>query len=224
LQFPHQLALPNGRYHKLVFFYLPQIIQPKEYQMSKPEPPDLSYEVQIKHQYHAFLVANVSIHDIGQGHKLEIGLDGLKYTAIASQEAIRVATNLTGLWRATFYIRTKPNATLESHFRLRRLRAINSNTAQQTAFWTCTGKVQRVDHQLGLLEISVFLRQNSKSAFILTAQISQTLIELLGESPFIHVTGTIEQHHLVIVTLEPRSWVGEPREQIQLAEAIAKAI
>ncbi len=192
--------------------------------MSKPEPPDPSYEVQIKHQYHAFLVANVSIHDIGQGRKLEIGLDGLKYTAIASQEAIRVAPNLTGLWRATFYIRTKANATLESHFRLRRLRTINSSTAQQAAFWTCTGKVQQVDKALGLLEISIYPSQNSKSAFVLTVQINQTQIELLGNSPFIHATGTIEQHHLVIVTLEPRSWVGEPREQIHVAEAIEESI
>lgn len=185
--------------------------------MSKPEPPDPSYEVQIKHQYHAFLVANVSIHDIGQGRKLEIGLDGLKYTAIASQEAIRVAPNLTGLWRATFYIRTKPNAKLESHFKLRRLRALNSSTSLQTAFWTCTGKVQRIDRSHGLLEVSIYPRQNSTSAFVLTTRINQPQIELLGDSPFIHATGTIEEHHLVISTLEPRLWVGEPQDQNHLS-------
>jgi hypothetical protein len=207
LLFPHQLALPNGRLHKLVFFYLSQTDK-KEYQMPKPEPPDPSYEVQIKHQYHAFLVANVSIHDIGQGRKLEIGLDGLKYTAIASQEAIRVASNLTG---------TKPNARLESHFKLRRLRALNSSTSLQIAFWTCTGKVQRIDFDQGLLEVSIYPRQNSTSAFVLTTRINQTQIELLGDSPFVHATGTIEEHQLVISALEPRLWVGESQDQNHLS-------
>ena len=176
--------------------------------MPKPlEPPSQDHEVQIKHQYHAFLVANVSIHDLGKSRSVEVGLAGRKYAASASLEATRAAPNLTGLWRATFYVRTKSDATLDHHLNLRRMRTVSSNFADQPAFWTCTGAVHHVDAQNCLLEVRVSPSKNATSRFHLTTRISPDQIQALGNSPFVHLTGTLENHQLLVTNLEARAWV-----------------
>lgn len=173
------------------------------------EPPNQDYEVQISHQYHAFLVANVSIHDLGRGRNVEIGLNGMKYNASTSLEANRTAQNLTGLWRATLYIRSKANATLDRNMNLRRIRPIT--IAQQAPFWTCTGHIERLDSTAGLLEIGVYPSNYETSKFSLITRINPTQIRQLGHAPFVHVTGTLEQHSLMITHIEPRETMDFPR-------------
>ena len=120
------------------------------------ESPQTEYEVQISHQPHAFLVSNITIHDLGLGRQVELGLNGVKYKAGVSAEALRTAPNLTGIWRATMYIRSKSDASLERVTQIRRLRSVSSIGDQSPApFWTCTGFVKAIDIQRLILEIEV---------------------------------------------------------------------
>lgn len=98
---------------------------PETLESAQPE-----YEVQISQQTHAFLVANITIHDLGQGRNVELGLNGIKFKASVGDEALRTAPNLTGIWRATMFIRSKPDATLERVTQIRRLRSLPANSMQ----------------------------------------------------------------------------------------------
>ena len=167
------------------------------------ESPQAEYEVQISHQPHAFLVSNITIHDLGLGRQVELGLNGVKYKAGVSAEALRTAPNLTGIWRATMYIRSKRDASLERVTQIRRLRSISSIGDQSPApFWTCTGFVKTVDLQNLILEIEV--RTMKHAAFSLFVRCTETQARQAAQLEYAHLTGTLEAGYLVVLTLEAR--------------------
>lgn len=170
---------------------------PESLESAQPE-----YEVQISQQPHAFLVANITIHDLGQGRNVELGLNGIKFKASVGAEALRTAPNLTGIWRATMFIRSKPDATLERVTQIRRLRALPTNSIQ-APFWTCTGKIMNLERETGILEIKVQTR--SAAHFSLFVQCNTNQIKTLLTAKYTHLTGTLEQQRLIVTNLEPRA-------------------
>jgi hypothetical protein len=170
---------------------------PEALESAQPE-----YEVQISQQPHAFLVANITIHDLGQGRNVELGLNGIKFKASVGTEALRTAPNLTGIWRATMFIRTKPNAMLERVTQIRRLRALPPNNVQ-APFWTCTGEIINLEPETGILEIKVQTR--SAAHFSLFVQCNAEQIKTLKAAKYAHLTGTLEQQRLIVTNLEPRA-------------------
>jgi hypothetical protein len=169
---------------------------PEALESAQPE-----YEVQISQQPHAFLVANITIHDLGQGRNVELGLNGIKFKASVGAEALRAAPNLTGIWRATMFIRSKSDATLERVTQIRRLRALPANSLQ-APFWTCTGEIINLEPETGILEIKVQTR--SVAHFSLFVQCNTEQIKTLEATKFAHLTGTLEQQRLIVTYLEPR--------------------
>ena len=184
------------------------------------ESPHTEYEVQISHQPHAFLVSNITIHDLGLGRQVELGLNGVKYKAGVSAEALRTAPNLTGIWRATMYIRSKSDASLERVTQIRRLRSASAGTLSagvagdsstndqlQAPFWTCTGFVKAIDAEQSILEIEV---QTAKHApFSLFARCTDMQARNAAQFEYAHLTGTLEAGYLVVRTLEARAAMGD---------------
>jgi hypothetical protein len=173
-----------------------------------PDPPQPEYTVQISHQPHAFLVANATIHDLGSDRHVDIGLNGVRFSAAVSNEAVRTAPNLTGLWRATLFFRTRGDGSLERVTRVKRLRPISTDGAQ-AAFWTATGVVTAVDRNRGVLKL--FVKIGHGEGFTLHAhcddrQLSDAL-ELAFSKRLIHVKGTLEGVLLRVHALDARGEV-----------------
>ncbi len=168
------------------------------------ESPNTEYEVQISHQSHAFLVSNITIHDLGLGRQVELGLNGVKYKAGVSAEALRTAPNLTGIWRATMYIRSRNDASLERVTQIRRLRSVSSIGDQSPApFWTCTGFVKAIDAEQSILEIEI---QTAKHApFSLFVRCNEQQAHQAARLEYAHLTGTLDAVYLVVLTLEARA-------------------
>ncbi len=176
--------------------------------MSKPlEPQNHEYEVNISHQYHAFLVCNVLIHDSGRGKQVELEIQGKQYKASISVKALRVSPNLSGRWRATLHFRCKPDATLTSRLSLQRIRPLTSQNEDQPAFWACTGDVTTINDENGLLEIRVYPGKRKISKFSLFAKAQPEQLEQLRKTKHVHVTGTLEHQKLVVLHLESRERV-----------------
>lgn len=172
------------------------------------ESPQAEYEVQISHQPHAFLVSNITIHDLGLGRQVELGLNGVKYKAGVSAEALRTAPNLTGIWRATMYIRSKSDASLERVTQIRRLRSVSSIGDQSPApFWTCTGFVKTVDAERLILEIEV--RTAKHAPFSLFVRCTEIQAHDAAQIEYVHLTGTLEAGYLIVRTLEARAATGD---------------
>ncbi len=165
------------------------------------------YEVQINQQYHAFLVCNVFINDSGRGKQVQIIIEGKAYKAVVSVEALRVSPNLTGQWRATLHIRCKPDGTLDKTMSLRRIRALSPQTTDQPAFWACTGDVTSIDVKTGLLKVRIYPGRRKASVFSLFVQASPIVLEQISQAKFVHLTGTLEKHSLVVQHFEPRDSV-----------------
>ena len=176
--------------------------------MPKPlESTNQDYEVNISHQYHAFLVCNVLIHDSGHGKQVQLEIQGIQYKASVSVEALRVSPNLSGRWRATLHFRCRADATLASKLFLRRIRPLTPQNEDQTSFWACTGDVTTINDDSGLLEIRVYPGKRKISRFSLFAKAQQEQLEQIRDAKHVHVTGTLEQQKLVVLHLEPREWV-----------------
>jgi hypothetical protein len=177
-------------------------------QMPKPlEPQHQDYEVNISHQYHAFLVCNVLIQDSGRGKQVELEIQGKQYKASVSVEALRVSPNLSGPWRATLHFRCKPDATLDSKLSLRRVRPVTPQNEDQPAFWACTGDVTTINEDKGLLEVRVYPGKRKVSRFSLFAKAQPEQLEQIHEAKHVHVTGTLEGQKLVVLHLESRERV-----------------
>jgi hypothetical protein len=170
---------------------------PEALESAQPE-----YEVQISQQPHAFLVANITIHDLGQGRNVELGLNGIKFKASVGAEALRTAPNLTGIWRATMFIRSKSDAMLERVTQIRRLRALPANNLQ-APFWTCTGEIIKLEPETGILEIKVQTR--NAAHFNLFVQCDTEQIKTLVTAKYAHLTGTLEQQRLIVTNFEARA-------------------
>ena len=172
------------------------------------ESPQAESEVQISHQPHAFLVSNITIHDLGLGRQVELGLNGVKYKAGVSAEALRTAPNLTGIWRATMYIRSKRDASLERVTQIRRLYSVNGIGDQSSApFWTCTGFVKAIDDGQSILEIEI---QTAKhTPFSLFVRCTDTQARNAVQLEYAHLTGTLEAGYLVVRKLEARAATGD---------------
>lgn len=176
--------------------------------MPKPlESTSQDYEVNISHQYHAFLVCNVLIHDAGRGKQVQLEIQGKQYKASVSVEALRASPNLSGQWRATLHFRCKPDATLESKLYLRRIRPLTPQNEDQPPFWACTGDVTTINDHSGLLEIRVYPGKRKISRFSLFAKAQEEQLEHIREAKHVHVTGTLEQEKLVVLHFEPRERV-----------------
>jgi hypothetical protein len=176
--------------------------------MPKPhEPQNQDYEVNISHQYHAFLVCNVLIHDSGRGKQVQLEIQGTQYKASVSVEALRVSPNLSGRWRATLHFRCKPDATLDSKLSLRRIRPLTPQNQDQPAFWACTGDVTTINDEMGLLEVHVYPGKRKISKFSLFAAAQPEQLEQIRDAKHVHVTGTLEHQKLVVLHLEARERV-----------------
>ena len=176
--------------------------------MPKPlESTHQDYEVNISHQYHAFLVCNVLINDSGHGKQVQLEIQGIQYKASVSVEALRVSPNLSGRWRATLHFRCQSDATLASKLSLRRIRPLTPQNEDQPAFWACTGDVTTINIDRGLLEIRVYPGKRKISKFSLFAKAQHEQLEQIREAKHVHVTGTLEHQKLVVLHLEPREWV-----------------
>jgi hypothetical protein len=192
----------------VIFYFLSKEIS----QMPKPlESTNQDYEVNISHQYHAFLVCNVLIHDSGRGKQVQLEIQGKQYKASISVKALRVSPNLSGRWRATLHFRCKPDATLASRLSLQRIRPLTTQNEDQPAFWACTGDVTTIDEERGLLEVRVYPGKRKVSKFSLFATAQQEQLEQLRKTKYVHVTGTLEQQRLVALTFEAR-------ERVEMAE------
>ncbi len=165
------------------------------------------YEVNISHQYHAFLVCNVLIHDSGHGKQVQLEIQGVQYKASVSVEALRVSHNLSGRWRATLHFRCKPDATLDSTVSLRRIRPLTPQNEDQPAFWACTGDVTMIDDDQDIFEVRVYPGKRKVSKFSLFAKAQKEQLNLIREAKYIHVTGTLEQQHLIALHFEARDRV-----------------
>ena len=176
--------------------------------MSKPlEPQNQDYEVNISHQYHAFLVCNVLIHDSGHSKQVQLEIQGVHYKASVSVDALRVSQNLSGRWRATLHFRCQPDATLDRKLSLRRIRHITPQNEDQPPFWACTGDVNRINEDTGLLDVRVYPGKRKISRFSLFATAQPEQLEQIRDAKHVHVTGTLEGQKLVVLHLEPREWV-----------------
>ena len=176
------------------------------------------YEVNISHQYHAFLVCNVLIHDSGHGKQVQLEIQGIQYKASVSIEALRVSQNLTGRWRATLHFRCKPDATLDNKVSLRRIRPLTPLNEDQPAFWACTGSVTNIDEDLGIIEVRVFPGKRKISKFSLFAKAPKEQLKQIRTAKFVHVTGTLEQQSLVARHFDARERVEMAGNVISSAE------
>jgi hypothetical protein len=187
-----------------------------------PDPfdaPQPEYTVQISHQPHAFLVTNASVHDLGSDRRVDVGLGGVRFNAVASDEAVRAAANLTGLWRATVFIRTRDDGSLERITQVKRLRPIPTG-APQAAFWTATGVVSRVDRDRETLELGV--RIGRGEGFTLHArgddrQLNAALV-IAFSGRLVHVKGTLEGLALRVNSLEARGTLSLPADTASSAD------
>jgi hypothetical protein len=179
--------------------------------MPEPDQPN-DHQVQISHQYHAFLVATVDLRDPGLGRHADLTIDGKPYTASVSIESVRQAARqrgktLTGRWRATLGLRTLPDASLAPRLFLRRVRAPGDAALEQPEFWALTADVVAVDAATGLLEVRLPSRSGKGDGFSIHVRADAALLERARGVRHVHVKGGLEGGYLVAVDLEPRDTV-----------------
>lgn len=151
--------------------------------------------------HHAFLLVTAVIHDPGRGELVELELDdGTRLRCIASSEALRLGTALSGRWRLTVHFRTRLDGSLVIPVKMVNLRSPRENDNE--TIWSASGKVVRLEQTSGLAVLRVYPERAKLEPFIVTAKIPLEQLAKVKDADSVHMCGTLRGDVLVAHQLE----------------------
>lgn len=170
----------------------------------------MSFSLKIPDSFHAFLVADVQIHDPGKGYYVDVCFaDGTQRRARASAEVLRMGSAMIGHHRATLHFRTDELGFILDPMHLYRVRSIYLPLPHQgTTYWSSLGIKEYARNS-----IMIYPELAKAHPFKISFQEFQDVEHEIGST--LHVQGYVEKGRLIASEIRktknhdiPHRWKG----------------